>query len=159
MTTIADQIRARAAALHKEATELEAIASKLDGQSDAQRAFLGDPRASAIAIAVCTELGVPIEQVLSDDRHAHVVFARDCCAHAFRNLLGFALQRVANALGKLDHNTTAAALRRVADRRQVDKHYAAELSRAMKAAHAALAKLEGIENDSEATEPLLARVG
>lgn len=159
MSTIAEEIRARVAALRKEATELEALASKLDGQSDAQRAFLGDPRANAIAFAVCTELSVPIEQVLSDDRRAHVVFARDCCAHAFRNLLGFALQRVANTLGKLDHNTTAAALRRVSDRRQVDKHYAAELSRAMKAAHVALAKLEGIENDSQTNEPLLARVG
>lgn len=149
MSTIAEDLRARVASLRKEATELEALAARIDGQSDAQRAFLGDPRALAIATAICAELGVPLEQVLADDRHAHVVVARDCCAHAFRHLLGFALQRVAHTLGKLDHNTTTAALRRVADRRQVDKHYAAELSRAMCAAHTALAKLEGIETAAD----------
>lgn len=150
MSTIADQLRARVAALRKEATEIEALASQLDGQSDAQRAFLGDPRALTIADAICTELGVPLEQVLADNRHAHVVFARDCCAHAFRHLLGFALQRVANTLGKLDHQTSAYALRRVRDRRQVDKRYAADLERAMKAAHAALANLEGIATTATA---------
>lgn len=145
MSTVADELRTRANALHKEAIELEALASRLDGQSTGQRAFIGDERAHTVASAICTELDVSLAEVLSDDRRVQVVFARDCCAHAFRHLLGFALQRVANSLGKLDHQTATYAIRRVADRRQVDKRYAADLERAMKAAHAALAKLEGIE--------------
>lgn len=145
MSTIADNIRTRAASLHKEATELEALASQLDGQSDTTRAFVGDLRAEAIATAICTELGIQLAQVLADTRLSAVVFARDCCAHALRNLLSYPLQRVAVTLGKFDHGTAAAALLRVANRRSVDKRYSADLSRAMKAAHAALAKLEGIE--------------
>lgn len=150
MSTIADDLRARVAVLRKEATELEALAARIDGQTDGQQAFIGDARAHAVASAICGVLDVSLAEVLSDDRRAQVVTARDFCAHALRNLLGFALQRVASSLGKLDHQTSAYALRRVRDRRQVDKRYAADLSRAMQAAHAALAKLEGIETSATA---------
>lgn len=150
MSTIADDLRARVAALRKEATELEALAARIDGQHEAQKAFIGDARAHAVASAICSALDVSLAEVLSDDRRAQVVIARDFCSHAFRHLLGFALQRVANTLGKLDHQTSAYALRRVRDRRQVDKRYAADLERAMKAAHAALANLEGIATTATA---------
>lgn len=150
MSTIADDLRARVAALRKEATELEALAARLDGQHEAQQAFIGDARAHAVASAICAALDVSLAEVLSDDRRAQIVVARDFCSHAFRHLLGFALQRVANTLGKLDHQTSAYALRRVRDRRQVDKRYAADLERAMKAAHAAIANLEGIATTATA---------
>lgn len=156
MSTIADDLRARVAALRKEAIELEALAARIDGQHESQKAFIGDFRAHAVASAICAALDVSLAEVLSDDRRAQVVIARDFCAHAFRNLLGFALQRVATTLGKLDHQTAAYALRRVRDRRQVDKRYAADLARAMTAAHAALAKLEGIEPKAPAEQRIYA---
>lgn len=144
MSTISDQLRAHAADLRSQAAKLDALADELDGNTTERRAEFGDPRAHAIAAAICTELNVPLALVLSTDRRAHVVAARDICAHAFRSLLSYSFQRAAHALGKLDHQTAAYALRRVRDRRQVDKRFAADLERAMTAAHAALAKLEGI---------------
>lgn len=68
MSTVADELRTRANALHKEAIELEALASRLDGQSTGQRAFIGDERAHTVASAICTELDVSLAEVLSDDR-------------------------------------------------------------------------------------------
>lgn len=155
----ADEIRAEAAVLRKQAAALEAIAARLDGQIDAPLAFRGDDRAQTVALAICTELGVPLASILSPRRSADIVAVRDIIAHAFRHLLGLRLHAVSLALGRLDHAATSLALRRVRERRTVDRQFAALLERGMKTAHATLAKLEGIENDTQATEPLLARVG
>jgi chromosomal replication initiation ATPase DnaA len=144
MSTVAEDLRAEAIELRKRAATLEALAARLDGESSAPVDFEGDERIGAILRAICAELDVPVAFVLAEDRRAHVVVARDCCAHALRHLLGFALQRISNALGRLDHSTTAFALRRVRNRRDTEKRFAADLERAMKAAHAALAKIEGI---------------
>lgn len=149
MSTFAEQLRSQAADMREHASKLEALAAELDGTTDAQQAALGDTRCHAIALAICAELRMPLAVVLSADRRAHVVVVRDICAHAFRCLLDYSLQRVAHTLGKLDHQTVAYALRRVRDRRQVDKRFEADLHRAMAAAHAALAKIEGINTAAE----------
>lgn len=159
MSTVAEDLRAEAAALRKQASALEAIAARIDGEIDAPLAFRGDDRAQGVAAAICAELGVPLASILSPRRTADIVAVRDIIAHAFRNLLGLRLHAVSLALGRLDHAATSIALRRVRERRTVDKQFAALLERGMKAAHAALAKIEGISHDPETNEPLLARVG
>lgn len=152
MSTVAEDLRAEAGELRQKAANLEALAARLDGESSTPVDFEGGERVGAIMQAICAELDVPVAFVLADDKRPHVVMARDCCAHALRHLLGFCLQRIANALGWNCHGSAVAALRRVRDRRDTEKRFAADLSRAMKAAHAALAKIEGIETTTTAVE-------
>jgi chromosomal replication initiation ATPase DnaA len=144
MSTFAEQLRGQASDLRAQAAQLDAIAAELDGNNPANLVTLSDPRAHAIAVAVCDQLHMPLAMVLSPNRMAHVVTVRDICAHALRCLLNYSLQRIAHTLGWDDHATVSAALRRVRERRQMDKHFAPDLERAMKAAHAALAKIEEI---------------
>lgn len=158
MSTIATDLRAKAALLRSKATELDAIAADLEAARIDPVPFGGDERCSCIADAICAELGLTAASVRSGSRIASVVVARDIITHAWRVLLGLDFTLIAERLGLTSQSSCRYAVRRVADRRSIDNRYAADLARAMQAAHAALTNL-GIDHDAQATEPLLARVG
>lgn len=145
MSTVADELRAKAALLRSKATELDAIAADLEAARIGGDTFGGDERCSVTAEAIAAELGLTVSVILSGSRIASVVVARDIITHAWRVLLGLDFILIAERLGLTSQSSCRYAIRRVNDRRGVEKRYAADLERAMKAAHAALAKLEGIE--------------
>lgn len=144
MSIIADDLRAKAALLRSKATELEAIAADLETARIDAPTFGGDKRCVAIAEAICAELGLTVSVVLSGSRVASVVVARDIITHAWRALLGVDFTIIAERLGLTSQSSCRYAIRRVASRRQVDKRFSSDLERAMKAAHSALAKIEGL---------------
>lgn len=144
MSIEADMIREEAAELRRRAVALDAIAARIDGQTQVAAVIGDDHRADAIVRAICANAGMPVAKVLTAGRRENVVFVRDCCAHALTMLLHYGAGQVADALCWREHGACYYALDRVRTRRQLDKRYAADLERAMKAARAALAKLEGL---------------
>lgn len=149
MSTIAADLRAKAALLRAKATELDAIAADLEAARIGGDAFGGDERCSVTAEAIAAELGLTVSVVLSGSRVASVVVARDIITHAWRVLLGLDFTLIAERLGLTSQSSCRYAIRRVRDRRQVDKRFESDLQRAMAAAHAALAKIEGINTAAE----------
>jgi len=140
----AEAFRAQAADICAKADKLDAIAASIDGGQLSAASFCGNPKAREITTAICDDLGISVSLVLSRDRHDAVVVCRDICTHALRQLLGMRQQALAMALGRPDHSVCAYSLRRVRERRQVDKHFTALLERGMNTAKTALSKLEGI---------------
>lgn len=144
MKQIATDLRAQAAGLRTQADKLDAMAASIDGGALSPDSFCGDARAREIVNAICADLGVSVALVLSRDRHDQVVVCRDICTHALWSLLGMRHEALAVALGRPGHSVCTYSLRRVRERRAVDKRFEALLTSAMSAAHAALAAVEEI---------------
>lgn len=149
MSTIAEQLRQQASELRNQAAELEATANRIDGLKGAPTALAENTSARLLAESICEALRMPLAAVLSHSRRHDLVEVRDICAHALRHLLGYTFVKIAPALGWNDHSAAIAAVHRVRDRRKIDHRYAAKVDLAMKSAHAALAKLEGINTAAE----------
>ena len=147
MSTFAEQIRARVAAMQREIAELELIAAQLEGNEATEVRFrlAADTRCSAVIEAVVQACHVELAVFRSGDRSAAVATARHIAAYALHTLLGLHFKPIAHALGWRSHVSVIHALRNVRDCRTVDRGFAAALEYAMKAAHSALAQLEGIE--------------
>ena len=141
MNIISDDLRAQAAELRRQAKQLDAMAERIAGGAPAAE-FSGNTKARLIIQEVCAEFGLSVELVLSKDRHDEVVVCRDICTHALRQLLGLRQAALAAALRRPTHSVCSYALRRVRERRLVDKHFANQLERGIKAANAALETLE-----------------
>lgn len=146
MNTFAEQLRSQAEALRKQAAELDAIAGQLAGET-AEPILFGvqsDTRCLAVITAVAAACHVDLAAFWSRRRSDDIAVARHIAAHALHTLLGMRLQPIADALRWKDHASTSHAFRTVRTRREVDRVFAGKLERAMAAAHAAVARQEGI---------------
>lgn len=146
MSTFAEQIRAEALMLRHRADTLDAIAAQLDG-TPAKPCSEGDlrtGRAQAVIAAVAQACAIDQEALFSRDRTDDVATARQISAYAVRTLLGFDTRTIALLLQRKCHGTVCHAIGKIRARRGVDPKFAALLNRAMAAAHAALARFEGI---------------
>ncbi len=93
------------------------------------RAALPAPAASPEAIqdAVCEQVGVERERLLSPSRTADVVQARQLAMYLTRDLTDLSLPQIARAFGRRDHTTVIHAVRRFESRLAGEPRLAATL--------------------------------
>ena len=73
-----------------------------------------------IVSEISTRCGVPPEQVLGSSRHKRVVLARSLTAYLARQLTTLSYPEIARALGKTNHSTIHAAVKRITNRIESD---------------------------------------
>lgn len=146
MSTFAEQLRSQATELRRQAEELETIAAQMEASASVEIPFARntDPRSAEVIEAVAAACHVDLAAFWSRRRSDEIAVARHIAAHALHTLLGMRSQPIADALRWRDHASTTHALRKVRERRTVDRVFSEKLNRAMAAAHAVVAQQEGI---------------
>jgi chromosomal replication initiator protein len=79
-----------------------------------------DLHAPAILIAVSAEYGIPVAQILADDRRRHIARARHMAAYLMREWTDGSLAQIASTLNRGDHTTIVHAVNKMRAQRDAE---------------------------------------
>lgn len=101
-----------------------------------------DTQASVIISLVAKDFGVTVNEILSERQTRRLVTPRTAAMWLLSQLTELSLPRIGRALGRRDHTTVIAALRRVERMRENDPDTAEKIKRLVEPARLALMDLQ-----------------
>ena len=88
-----------------------------------------DVTVMSVLQTVCTELGLPVDHVMSKGRQREKVMARQITSYILKRNTDYTTTYIGNELGGLDHTTIVHSSKVVSNVMDVDKNYAALVRR------------------------------